>query len=134
MKKELINRGGIFSIGIKILALNTVFCSIFLAYEEKIYSKENFIAFIFIYGSSNIFLFYLSYRGDKKYEKELDKLKKMESKDSFIKKYLSSEEYKEFQETLNNISENEEDDFRDLIFSELLKKQAEKCIKGGNDN
>lgn len=66
--------------------------------------------------------------------KKLEEMKSLLNKDNYIKKYLSNEKYKEFQETLNDIPEDEKEDFKDLVFSELLKKQAEKYIKGGNDN
>lgn len=148
MKKRLIDKIDFFSIGMRlvpILIFNFSLYGFFLLYEESIYSKQKFFIFL-IYASGNVFLFYLSHRMDKKHEKERqerierierEKSKKMESsltKDGFIKKYLSNEKYKEFQEMLNSLQENEKDDFRDLMFSELLKKQVEKYIKGGNDN
>lgn len=132
-----------------ILAVNLSLYSYFLKYEREnqLFLLDDFITFKqFIFGGINIsliILMYFLYRSDKKREKnfremmekeELEKTKSLLNKDNYIKKYLSNEKYKEFQETLNDIPEDEKDDFKDLVFSELLKKQAEKYIKGGNDN
>ena len=132
-----------------ILAINFSLYSYFLKYEteNQLFLLDDFITFKqFIFGGINIsliILMYFLYRSDKKREKnfremmekeELERTKSFLNKDNYIKKYLSNEKYKEFQETLNDIPEDEKDDFKDLIFSELLKKQAEKYIKGGNDN
>lgn len=132
-----------------ILVVNLSLFSWFLEYEieNKLFFLDNFITFKqFTFGVANIsfiILMYFLYRSDKKREKnfremmekeELERTKSLLNKDNYIKKYLSNEKYKEFQETLNDIPEDEKDDFKDLVFSELLKKQAEKYIKGGNDN
>lgn len=132
-----------------ILVVNLSLCSWFLEYEREnqVFFLDNFITFKQItFGVANIsflILMYFLYRSDKKSEKnfremmekeKLERTKSLLNKDNYIKKYLSNEKYKEFQETLNDIPESEKDDFKDLIFSELLKKQAEKYIKGGNDN
>lgn len=132
-----------------ILAINLSLYSYFLKYEteNQLFLLDDFITFKqFIFGGINIsliILMYFLYKSDKKREKnfremmekeELERTKSLLNKDNYIKKYLSNEKYKEFQETLNDIPEDEKDDFKDLVFSELLKKQAEKYIKGGNDN
>lgn len=132
-----------------ILVVNLSLCSLFLEYEREnqLFFLDNFITFKqFIFGGINIsliILMYFLYKSNKKREKnfremmekeELKRTKSLLNKDNYIKKYLSNEKYKEFQETLNDIPEDEKDDFKDLVFSELLKKQAEKYIKGGNDN
>lgn len=132
-----------------ILVVNLSLFSLFLEYEieNQLFFLDNFITFKqFIFGGINIsliILMYFLYKSDKKREKnfremmekeELERTKSLLNKDNYIKKYLSNEKYKEFQETLNDIPEDEKDDFKDLVFSELLKKQAEKYIKGGNDN
>lgn len=121
-----------------ILVVNLSLFSLFLEYE-----RENQLFFFGGVNISLIILMYFLYKSDKKREKnfremmekeELERTKSLLNKDNYIKKYLSNEKYKEFQETLNDIPEDEKDDFKDLVFSELLKKQAEKYIKGGNDN
>lgn len=132
-----------------ILVVNLSLCSWFLEYEREnqVFFLDNFITFKQItFGVANIsflILMYFLYRSDKKSEKnfremmekeKLERRKSLLNKDNYIKKYLSNEKYKEFQETLNDIPEDEKEDFKDLVFSELLKKQAEKYIKGGNDN
>lgn len=132
-----------------ILVVNLSLFSLFLEYEREnqLFFLDNFITFKqFIFGGINIsliILMYFLYKSNKKREKnfremmekeELKRTKSLLNKDNYIKKYLSNEKYKEFQETLNDIPEDEKDDFKDLVFSELLKKQAEKYIKGGNDN
>lgn len=132
-----------------ILVVNLSVFSWFLKYEieNQTFFLDNFITFKqFTFGVANIsfiILMYFLYRSDKKREKnfremmekeKLERTKSLLNKDNYIKKYLSNEKYKEFQETLNDIPEDEKADFKDLVFSELLKKQAEKYIKGGNDN
>lgn len=132
-----------------ILVVNLSLYSWFLEYEieNQLFFLDNFITFKqFTFGVANIsfiILMYFLYRSDKKREKnfremmekeKLERTKSLLNKDNYIKKYLSNEKYKEFQETLNDIPEDEKADFKDLVFSELLKKQAEKYIKGGNDN
>lgn len=142
MKNRFIDK---FSLGmylILFLVINYIVHLFFLDVDIKSYNPFLIDDFIIFKRSTfvivNIFLVlhvFFDYRGKQKYEKALDESTEREEigKLNYIKKYLSSEEYKNFQETLNDIPENEKYNFKDLIFSELLKKQAEKYIKGGND-
>lgn len=132
-----------------VLVTNLSLYSYFLNYERepRLFLLGDFITFKqFTFGLINIsfiVVIYFLYRSDKKREEnfremmekeELERTKLLLNKDNYIKKYLSNEKYKEFQETLSDIPEDEKDDFKDLIFSELLKKQADKYIKGGKDD